>query len=72
MFRIFEVGNKKFGSMLRSPEQIKVSELYMAPSTRRSKFFKRGNTLILWEDMEKEIRKIYQKDQGIKGQLAYS
>ncbi|XOD67039.1 MAG: hypothetical protein ACMUEL_03245 [Flavobacteriales bacterium Tduv] len=39
----------------------------MERSTRRSEFFKKLKTLILWEEMEKEIRKIYQKGQGIKG-----
>ncbi|XOD67426.1 MAG: transposase [Flavobacteriales bacterium Tduv] len=28
--------------------------------------------MIYWEGMEKEIRKIYKKDQGIKGQFAYT
>ncbi|XOD67652.1 MAG: hypothetical protein ACMUEL_06925 [Flavobacteriales bacterium Tduv] len=37
-----------------------------------SVFFKRLNTLIHWKGMEKEIRKIYQKGQRIKGQPAYS
>ncbi|XOD67323.1 MAG: hypothetical protein ACMUEL_04990 [Flavobacteriales bacterium Tduv] len=46
------------------------SELYMERSTRRNEFFKRLNTLIHWEGMGKEIRKIYQKGQGIKGQAA--
>ncbi|XOD67685.1 MAG: transposase [Flavobacteriales bacterium Tduv] len=58
--------------MLRSTAQISFSELYMERSTRRSEFFKRLNTLIHWEGIEKEIRKIYQKGQGIKGQPAYS
>ncbi|XOD67765.1 MAG: transposase [Flavobacteriales bacterium Tduv] len=58
--------------MLRSTAQISFSELYMECSTRRSEFFKRLNTLIHWKGMEKEIRKIYQKGQGIKSQLAYS
>ncbi|XOD67595.1 MAG: transposase [Flavobacteriales bacterium Tduv] len=35
-------------------------------------FFKRLKTLIHWKGMEKEIRKIYQKGQGIKSQPAYS
>ncbi|XOD67104.1 MAG: hypothetical protein ACMUEL_03620 [Flavobacteriales bacterium Tduv] len=35
-------------------------------------FFKKLKTLINWEGMEKEIRKIYQKGQGIKDQPAYS
>ncbi|XOD66860.1 MAG: hypothetical protein ACMUEL_02180 [Flavobacteriales bacterium Tduv] len=52
--------------MLRSTAQIRFSDLYIDRSTRRSEFFKRLNTLIHWEDMEKEIRKIYQKVQGIK------
>ncbi|XOD66954.1 MAG: hypothetical protein ACMUEL_02735 [Flavobacteriales bacterium Tduv] len=38
--------------------------------TRRSEFFKRLKTLIHWEKMEKEIRKIYQKVQRIK-KLSY-
>ncbi|XOD68057.1 MAG: hypothetical protein ACMUEL_09370 [Flavobacteriales bacterium Tduv] len=58
--------------MLRRTEQIIFSELYMERSTRRSDFFKRLKTLIHWEKMEKEIRKISQKDQGIKGQPSYS
>ncbi|XOD66707.1 MAG: hypothetical protein ACMUEL_01275 [Flavobacteriales bacterium Tduv] len=41
----------------------------MERSTRRSEFFKRLNTLIHWEGMEKEIRKIYQKGQEIKANL---
>ncbi|XOD67836.1 MAG: hypothetical protein ACMUEL_08050 [Flavobacteriales bacterium Tduv] len=41
----------------------------MDRSTEMSDFFKRLNTLIHWEGMQKEIRKIYQKDQGIKGNL---
>ncbi|XOD66991.1 MAG: hypothetical protein ACMUEL_02975 [Flavobacteriales bacterium Tduv] len=44
----------------------------MERSTRRNEFLKRLNTLIYWKRMEKEIRKIYQKGQGIKGQSAYS
>ncbi|XOD67868.1 MAG: hypothetical protein ACMUEL_08245 [Flavobacteriales bacterium Tduv] len=58
--------------MLRSSAQISFSELYMEPSTRRSYFFKRLNTLFYWERMEKEIRKISQKGQVIKGQLFYN
>ncbi|XOD67272.1 MAG: hypothetical protein ACMUEL_04705 [Flavobacteriales bacterium Tduv] len=37
-----------------------------------SEFFKRLKTFIHGEGMEKEIRKIYQKGQGIKDQSAYS
>ncbi|XOD66603.1 MAG: hypothetical protein ACMUEL_00690 [Flavobacteriales bacterium Tduv] len=44
----------------------------MEHSTRRNEFFKRLNTLIHWEGMVKEIRKIYQKDQRIKDQPTYS
>ncbi|XOD67183.1 MAG: transposase [Flavobacteriales bacterium Tduv] len=44
----------------------------MKRSTRRSDFFKRLNTLIHWEEMEKEIKKIYQKVQGLNGQPFYS
>ncbi|XOD67571.1 MAG: hypothetical protein ACMUEL_06460 [Flavobacteriales bacterium Tduv] len=44
----------------------------MEHSTRRSEFFKRLYTLIQWEGMDKEIRKIYQKIQGIKGKPSYS
>ncbi|XOD67331.1 MAG: transposase [Flavobacteriales bacterium Tduv] len=58
--------------MLRSTAQISFTQLYMERSTRKSAFFKKLNTLIHWEMMEKEIRKIYQKGQGIKGQPAYS
>ncbi|XOD68108.1 MAG: transposase [Flavobacteriales bacterium Tduv] len=72
MFRLFGVENKKFGSILKSSEQIRFNELCMELSTRRSEFFKRLKTLIHWEGMEKEIRKIYQKGQGIKSQSAYS
>ncbi|XOD66663.1 MAG: hypothetical protein ACMUEL_01040 [Flavobacteriales bacterium Tduv] len=32
---------KKFGSILRSTAQLNFSELYMDPSTRSRKFFKR-------------------------------
>ncbi|XOD66872.1 MAG: hypothetical protein ACMUEL_02250 [Flavobacteriales bacterium Tduv] len=39
---------KKFGSILKSTSQIRFSELYVEPSTRRSYFFKRSNTLIHW------------------------
>ncbi|XOD67354.1 MAG: hypothetical protein ACMUEL_05155 [Flavobacteriales bacterium Tduv] len=53
--------------MLRSTEQMSFSELDMERSTRRIEFFKRLNTLIHWEGLEKEIRKIYKKVQGIKG-----
>ncbi|XOD67769.1 MAG: hypothetical protein ACMUEL_07650 [Flavobacteriales bacterium Tduv] len=52
--------------MLRSATQISFTELYMERSTKRSDLFKRLNILIHWEGMEKEIRKIYQKGQGIK------
>ncbi|XOD68075.1 MAG: hypothetical protein ACMUEL_09465 [Flavobacteriales bacterium Tduv] len=45
--------------MLKSTSQISFSELYLERSTRRSEFFKRLKTLINWERMEKEIRKIY-------------
>ncbi|XOD66739.1 MAG: hypothetical protein ACMUEL_01445 [Flavobacteriales bacterium Tduv] len=48
------------------------SGLYMKGSTRRNEFLKRLNSLIHWEGMEKEIRKIYQKIHGIKGQSVYS
>ncbi|XOD67181.1 MAG: hypothetical protein ACMUEL_04130 [Flavobacteriales bacterium Tduv] len=58
--------------MLRSTVQISFSELCMERSSRKSEFFKRLNTLIHCEGMEKEIRKIYQKVQGIKGQPVYS
>ncbi|XOD67820.1 MAG: transposase [Flavobacteriales bacterium Tduv] len=58
--------------MLRSTEQISFSELYMKRSTRRSQFFKRLNTLIPLGRDRKEIRKIYQKGQGIKNQPAYT
>ncbi|XOD67097.1 MAG: hypothetical protein ACMUEL_03580 [Flavobacteriales bacterium Tduv] len=58
--------------MFRSSAQISFSELYMASSTRRSEFLKRLKTLIHWEGMEKEIRKIYQKGQGIESQRTYS
>ncbi|XOD66656.1 MAG: MIOREX complex component 7 [Flavobacteriales bacterium Tduv] len=54
--------------MLRSTAQISFSELYMEFFSRRSEFFKTLNTLIHSEGMEKEIRKIYQKVQGIKDQ----
>ncbi|XOD67194.1 MAG: hypothetical protein ACMUEL_04240 [Flavobacteriales bacterium Tduv] len=37
--------------------------------TKRRDFFKRLNTLIHCGGMEKEIRKIYQKGQGIKANL---
>ncbi|XOD66658.1 MAG: hypothetical protein ACMUEL_01010 [Flavobacteriales bacterium Tduv] len=47
--------------MLKSTAQISFSELYMAPCTRKSEPFKRLNTEINWEGMEKEIKKIYQK-----------
>ncbi|XOD68082.1 MAG: hypothetical protein ACMUEL_09510 [Flavobacteriales bacterium Tduv] len=41
MFRILEIRNKKtFGTILRSTEQIRFSELYMECSIRRSEFFK--------------------------------
>ncbi|XOD67445.1 MAG: hypothetical protein ACMUEL_05720 [Flavobacteriales bacterium Tduv] len=33
----------------------------MECSTRRREFFKRLNTFIHWDSMEKEIRKIYPK-----------
>ncbi|XOD67020.1 MAG: hypothetical protein ACMUEL_03140 [Flavobacteriales bacterium Tduv] len=72
MFRIFGVANKKLGSMLIRISQINFSELYMECSTRRSDFFKRLITLIHWEGMGKETRKIYQKVQKIKGKPAYS
>ncbi|XOD67558.1 MAG: hypothetical protein ACMUEL_06380 [Flavobacteriales bacterium Tduv] len=63
---------KKFGSILRSTAKINFSEVYMELSTRRSEFFKRLKTLIHLEEMEKEIKKIYQKVKGIKGQPDYS
>ncbi|XOD67210.1 MAG: hypothetical protein ACMUEL_04345 [Flavobacteriales bacterium Tduv] len=44
----------------------------MERSIRGTKFFKRLKTLIPWEEIKKEIRKLYQKGQGIKGQAAYS
>ncbi|XOD67907.1 MAG: hypothetical protein ACMUEL_08450 [Flavobacteriales bacterium Tduv] len=43
------------------------NELYVKLYTRRSKFFKRLNTFPHLERMKKEIRKIYQKYQDIKG-----
>ncbi|XOD67309.1 MAG: hypothetical protein ACMUEL_04915 [Flavobacteriales bacterium Tduv] len=46
MFRIFGVENKKFDSILRRTSKIRFSELYMEPSTKRSEFFKKLNTLI--------------------------
>ncbi|XOD67168.1 MAG: hypothetical protein ACMUEL_04045 [Flavobacteriales bacterium Tduv] len=58
--------------MLRSTAKISFSELHMERSTRGSGFFKKLNTQIHWEGMEKEIRKIYQKGQGIKVQSDYS
>ncbi|XOD67720.1 MAG: hypothetical protein ACMUEL_07320 [Flavobacteriales bacterium Tduv] len=58
--------------MLKSTPQISFSELYMENSIRRSEFLKRLKSLINWEGREKEIRKIYQKGKGIKGQSAYS
>ncbi|XOD66790.1 MAG: hypothetical protein ACMUEL_01775 [Flavobacteriales bacterium Tduv] len=47
--------------MLRSTAQIIFSELYMERSSRKSEFFKRLNTLIHWERMEKEIKKRIKK-----------
>ncbi|XOD67002.1 MAG: hypothetical protein ACMUEL_03040 [Flavobacteriales bacterium Tduv] len=40
--------------MLRSTAQVFFSELYIERSTRRSEFFKRLNTQIHWEGMEKK------------------
>ncbi|XOD66837.1 MAG: hypothetical protein ACMUEL_02050 [Flavobacteriales bacterium Tduv] len=72
MFRLFGVENKKISSMLRNTAQISFSELYTERFIRTSKFFKRLKTLIHLESMDKEIKKIYQKGQGIKSQPTYS
>ncbi|XOD66857.1 MAG: hypothetical protein ACMUEL_02165 [Flavobacteriales bacterium Tduv] len=48
--------------MLRSTAQITFSDLYIKRSTRRREFFKRLNTVILWEGKEKEIRKYIKKN----------
>ncbi|XOD66486.1 MAG: hypothetical protein ACMUEL_00010 [Flavobacteriales bacterium Tduv] len=54
MFRVFGVESKKDSDLsLDNIVQISFSELYMERSSKTNEFFKRLNTLIHWEGMEK-------------------
>jgi IS5 family transposase len=45
---------------------------YVAKHTRKNTFFKQIDMLIDWNDVEKEIKKVYKRRHSVDGRPAYS
>jgi IS5 family transposase len=47
-------------------------EVYVEKRTRKNTFFKRVDALINWQDIDKEIVKVYKRRHSVYGRPAYS